>query len=101
MLFQPHLYSRTKLLFNDFVSVLSAVDHVYVLPIYRARLEDTSVTSEEELVSAITAAGGTADRLESLSDIPEFVESLTDTKTIVVNMGAGDAFAQLDKVRFV
>lgn len=101
MLFQPHLYSRTKLLFNDFVKVLSAVDHVYVLPIYRARLEDTSVTSEEELVSAITAAGGTADRLESLSDIPEFVESLTDTKTIVVNMGAGDAFAQLDKVRFV
>ncbi len=101
MLFQPHLYSRTKLLFNDFVKVLSAVDHVYVLPIYRARLEDTSVTSEEELVSAITAVGGTADRLESLSDIPEFVESLTDTKTIVVNMGAGDAFAQLDKVRFV
>lgn len=101
MLFQPHLYSRTKLLFNDFVSVLSAVDHVYVLPIYRARLEDTSVTSEEELVSAITAAGGKADRLDSLSDISEFVESLTDTKTIVVNMGAGDAFAELDKVRFV
>lgn len=101
MLFQPHLYSRTKLLFNDFVSVLSAVDRVYVLPIYRARLEDTSVTNEEELVNAITAAGGKADRLESLSDIPEFVESLTGTKTIVVNMGAGDAFAELDKVRFV
>lgn len=98
MLFQPHLYSRTKLLFDDFVAILKDVDDVRVLPIYKARLEDTTVTSEQELVDAINAAGGNAQRIESLADIPAFIDGLTDSKTIVVNMGAGDAFAELNKV---
>jgi UDP-N-acetylmuramate--alanine ligase len=96
MLFQPHLYSRTKALLNEFVSVLKTVDEVYVLPIYKARLEDTTVIDEERVVDAICQSGGNAKRLHSLSDIPAFVESVTSPSTVIINMGAGNAFEQLD-----
>jgi UDP-N-acetylmuramate-alanine ligase len=74
---------------------------VYILPIYRARLEDTTVTSEDELVTAINNAGGNAHKLDSLEKIKSFVESLEDKKTVVLNIGAGNAFEALDTVSFV
>ena len=37
LVFQPHTYSRTKLLFNDFVEVLSKVEHLYLYKTYAAR----------------------------------------------------------------
>jgi UDP-N-acetylmuramate--alanine ligase len=96
MLFQPHLYSRTKALFDDFVSVLSIVDHVYILPIYRARQEDTTVVNEKELLDAIVSKGGSAS-LCSLGEIKEKVESWQDTSYVIVNMGAGNAFEEINK----
>lgn len=98
MLFQPHLYSRTKALLPDFVNVLKDVDEVHLLPIYRARLEDTSIINEDVVITAINQAGGNAKRLLSLADIPACVESITDPMSVIVNMGAGNAFEELSKV---
>lgn len=100
MLFQPHLYSRTKALFNDFVEVLKDVGEVCILPIYKARLEDISGVDEDMLVEAINQRGGNAKRLLNLTDIPSYVESLEDSKTVVVNMGAGNAFEEINKIKF-
>ncbi len=101
MLFQPHLYSRTHALLNDFATVLADVDEVCVLPIYKARLEDTSIINEDIVVKAINDKGGNAKKLESLSDIPAYIESVTDSHTVIVNMGAGNAFEELHKVTLV
>jgi UDP-N-acetylmuramate--alanine ligase len=101
MLFQPHLYSRTRAFFDDFVSVLKGVDEVYILPIYKARIEDTSVINEDIVVDAINQAGGNAKKLASLSDIPACIESMSATHTVIINMGAGDAFKELSKVTLV
>jgi UDP-N-acetylmuramate--alanine ligase len=98
MLFQPHLYSRTKALLPEFVDVLKEVDEVHILPIYRARLEDTSIINEDSVVMAINQAGGNAKKFESLADIPAYVESITNPATVIVNMGAGNAFEELNKV---
>ena len=98
MLFQPHLYSRTKALLDDFVSVLKGVDEVFILPIYKARLEDTSSMSEDIVVDAINQAGGHARKLESLAEIPAYIESVTNMRSVIVNMGAGDAFQEVNKV---
>lgn len=98
MLFQPHLYSRTKALLSDFVNVLKGVDEVFILPIYRARLEDTSIINEDVVVEAINNAGGHAKRLESLADVPACIESVTRPRSVIVNMGAGNAFQELSKV---
>ncbi len=99
--FQPHLYSRTKALLPYFVEVLKDVDQVFVLPIYKARLEDTSVINEDIVVEEINKAGGHAEKISSLGEIPDKIESITDTKTVVVNMGAGNAFEEVNKVHFV
>jgi UDP-N-acetylmuramate--alanine ligase len=101
MFFQPHLHSRTKALLPQFVSVLKDVDELYVLPIYRARLEDTSIISETEVISLINEAGGNAKLLSSLSLIPATIESMTNAKTVIVNMGAGDAYQQLSNITLV
>ncbi len=101
MLFQPHLYSRTKALLSDFVTVLKDVDEVYILPIYKARQEDDTIINEDVVVDAINQAGGSARRLASLADIPACVESVTNMHTVIVNMGAGDAFREINKVTFV
>lgn len=100
MLFQPHLYSRTKALLPDFANVLSDVDEVYILPIYKARLEDDTVISQDIVVDAINASGGNAKKLESLSEITSLVNNYKREKAIIVNMGAGDAFREIDNVDF-
>lgn len=101
MFFQPHLYSRTKAFLDDFVKILKEVDEVYILPIYRARLEDTSIINEDAVIDAINAAGGNAKRLESLSDMPACIEGVKDDHSVIINMGAGNAFEELGKVTLV
>ena len=47
VVFQPHTYSRTKELFTDFITALSAANKVVLLPIYAAReVDDGSITSD-------------------------------------------------------
>jgi UDP-N-acetylmuramate--alanine ligase len=98
MLFQPHLYSRTKAFLNDFADVLATVDEVYILPIYKARLEDTVGINEDIVVDAINSRGGHAKKLATLSDIPACIESVDNPRAVIVNMGAGNAFEELHKV---
>lgn len=101
MLFQPHLYSRTKVLLQEFVEVLKEVDEVDILPIYKARLEDTSIISEQIVADEINKAGGNAKVVLSLSDIPQLIESMEREKTVIINMGAGNAFEEVNKVSFI
>lgn len=100
MLFQPHLYSRTKALLDNFVSVLKEVDEVHILPIYKARAEDDTVISEDIVVTAINQSGGAATKMASLGEVSSFVSSYDKEKSIIVNMGAGNAFEELNKVHF-
>jgi UDP-N-acetylmuramate--alanine ligase len=94
--FQPHLHSRTKAFFEEFGEVLKEADFVSMMPIYKARLEtDLSVTSEN-VRDLIIKKGGHAESLVSIKDMPARIMEITDPKTIVLNIGAGDAFAELN-----
>lgn len=101
MLFQPHLYSRTKALLSDFVDVLKDVDEVYVLPIYKARVEDTTGINEQMVVDAINLAGGNAHVCASLEDVSGIIEAYHQEHGVIVNMGAGNAFEEVNKVAFI
>ena len=52
-IFQPHTYTRTKALFNDFAKVLSKVDRVILTDIYAAREKDTGLVSSKDLAEKI------------------------------------------------
>ncbi len=101
MLFQPHLYSRTKALLSDFAEVLSEVDEVYILPIYKARLEDDTVINQDIVIEAINTKGGNAKKLDSLSDVAPLVRAYARDKSVIINMGAGNAFEEINTIDFI
>lgn len=90
--FQPHLYSRTKLLLSDFAEALSLADRVMVAKIYAAREPFDPTVKEEKLVELINAKVGK----NIASFVSDFVSLEQDLKTeskirdMVIVMGAGD-----------
>lgn len=99
--FQPHLYSRTKLFLSSFADVLNTSDHVYLMPIYAAREEDDGTITSEMLAQKIRDLGGNVTVLESKLALAPTIEAIDDPNAIVVNIGAGDAYAELSKLYFV
>jgi UDP-N-acetylmuramate--alanine ligase len=87
--FQPHLFSRTKSLLNEFATAFGDVDEVHILPIYPARESfDPSITSEM-LVEKIHNT--------SSHYIPTFIEAeekiqTYGSDTVLITMGAGDIY---------
>lgn len=103
IVFQPHLYSRTKILFDEFSKSFSLADKVLVLPIYFAREESDGTISSDSLVEEINKhnnipPNGTGQVAESFSDFESLEKYLEaqlpsmDDKNIIVTMGAGEAF---------
>lgn len=90
VVFQPHTYSRTHDLFNDFVVALGKADEVLLVPIYAAREENESGVSSEQLAQAVTTAGGKAQFFHTLPAAAQHVKESVDSHNVVIVMGAGD-----------
>ena len=99
VIFQPHLYSRTKALFGDFAKSFKGADRVLVLPIYFAREEpDESITSEK-LAKAISENGEDARAFSTFPLAEEAVKALNlGSKEVFVSMGAGEAHKVTERV---
>lgn len=95
IVFQPHLYSRTKILFDEFSKSFSLADKVLVLPIYFAREESDGTISSDSLVEEINKHSKNAESFSDFKSLEEYLEaqllSMND-KDIIVTMGAGEAF---------
>jgi len=101
VLFQPHLYSRTKALFDDFVKCFKGADQVLLLPIYFAReAKDESISSEKLAeVIKLTTSNQNVQAFASFELAENFVKSLNlGPKDVFVTMGAGEAYKVADKV---
>jgi UDP-N-acetylmuramate--alanine ligase len=99
VLFQPHLYSRTKALFNDFAKCFKGADNIYLLPIFFAReVKDESISSEK-LASAISLAGDRAKAFPDFATAEIFIKDLNlGENDVFVTMGAGEAYKVAEKV---
>lgn len=93
-IFQPHLYSRTKLLFQDFVKSFSYCDVLLVLPIYAARENKDEAISSEKLVAAIQKKNKniTIQYIASLHAAFYEAKKYNHNKVVVITMGAGESF---------
>jgi UDP-N-acetylmuramate--alanine ligase len=90
VVFQPHLYSRTRLFAAEFGTALGLADEVVVLDVYGAR-EDP----EPGVTGAVVAAAVPPDTAEvhyepSFDRVPALVAGLVGEGDVVVTMGAGD-----------
>ncbi|MFA5997340.1 MAG: UDP-N-acetylmuramate--L-alanine ligase [Candidatus Paceibacterota bacterium] len=96
VVFQPHLYSRTKLLLDDFAKSFSDANEVIVAPIYAAREENDPTISAEILAQHIIDEQKVPGlRVWAMLDFETIEKYLRETETIndvVVTMGAGDIF---------
>ena len=91
--FQPHTFSRTKLLFEEFASSFQDVNTLILTDIYASKREafDSSISSKD-LANAITSPTDVL-YLPSLSDVVQYVHKKQfDANTILVTMGAGDVY---------
>lgn len=90
LVFQPHTYSRTEKLFDDFVEALSLADKIFVLPIYAARKESGSSVSHEKIVNELLKMEKAADTLNSFEEAQKVLEKAVTKDDVVLIMGAGD-----------
>lgn len=86
--FQPHTYTRTKALFDDFVRELKKADQVVLAEIYAARERNTIGISSADLAAQIPGAVF----CETLPEVTEYLRENAREGDVVITMGAGDIF---------
>ncbi len=87
--FEPHLFSRTKMLFKEFSECFTDADQVCVLPIYPAREVFDSTISSEMLVDEIFKHHTSAHFLPSFAEAKKYLARNGDKDTIILCTGAG------------
>lgn len=87
VVFQPHLYSRTKAFAAEFARALDSADEVFVLDVYGAREQPIPGVSG---ISIAERVGAPVHYLPDFSAVPEAVAAAAGPGDVVVTMGAGD-----------
>lgn len=86
--FQPHTYSRTKALFDDFVAELKKPDVLVLAEIYAAREQNVLGISSADLAAQIPGSYF----CETLQAVTAQLKELIRPGDLVLTMGAGDIF---------
>ncbi len=92
VVFHPHLYSRTKLLFEDFVKSFDLADSVLILPIYAAREKEDKSISSKKLATAISKRGVSAKAVGSFEEAEKTLLKETGPQDLILTIGAGDVY---------
>ena len=89
VIFQPHTYSRTKTLLDDFANALINFDHIIVLDIYAAREKNIYNISSKDLVDKINSLGKNAKYISDFNECVKYVKNNIEKNDIVITLGAG------------
>jgi UDP-N-acetylmuramate--alanine ligase len=87
--FQPHRYSRTESLFNDFVDVLKMADQVLLLDIYAAGETEIQGISSLSLAEAVNQIRQNPVKLVGNSTIEDILEDMVQDGDVILFQGAG------------
>jgi UDP-N-acetylmuramate--alanine ligase len=91
LVFQPHRYTRTRDLLDDFATVLSAADVVIVLDVYAAGEAPIAGADGRAIARAVRTRGAVEPVfVESLDALQPVLESLLEDGDLLLTMGAGD-----------
>ena len=90
VIFQPHTYTRTKALMDDFAKALSLADEVILADIYAAREKNEVGVSSGDLAEKIRLSGGRVNYIRSFEEIEDFVLKNVQEGDLLITMGAGD-----------
>ena len=97
-LFQPHTYSRTKALWQQFISCFSQANEVVYLPIFSAREDPIGQITSQNLCRAARRLGYNATYCADFDEAVEYVGKTASRGDIVLVLGAGDIVKIVDKL---
>jgi UDP-N-acetylmuramate--alanine ligase len=88
--FQPHRYTRTRDLFEDFVKVLSSADALVLAEVYAAGEQPIVAADGRSLAHALRVLGKVEPVfVEDVADMPATITTLVKDGDVVITMGAG------------
>ena len=86
--FQPHTYTRTKALFDDFIIQLKKADHLVLAEIYAARERNVYGISSKDLMAQIPGSV----YCKTLPQVTDYLRSIAEEGDLILTVGAGDIF---------
>lgn len=95
--FQPHTYTRTKTLFDEFTHCFEDTDELILMDIYAAREKDTGLVSSDELGDAIRKTGLKCINVHSHDEAANYLKENTKDGDLILTVGAGDVVIVGDK----
>ncbi len=103
-IFQPHRYSRTKHLMNNFNDSFEFVDHLIITDIYSAGEKKIPGVNAADLAKSIAKCSSfPVDYIADLNDVVKYLTKIVRSKDLVITIGAGDVYRVgelfIDKVR--
>ena len=89
-IFQPHTYTRTKMLLDSFAEAFKDADRIIIADIYAARELDKGEIHSRDLAQRIKDKGSDGIYLGSFKEIESFILNETRDDDVVLTMGAGN-----------
>ena len=94
VIFQPHTYSRTKLLMEDFIEVLRGVNNLIIYKTYPAR----EYYDEEGAAKTLADNIGGCLYFETLKELKLWIKRMVKERDTILFLGAGDIYFVAKKV---
>ncbi len=95
--FQPHTYSRTRALVDDFAAAFGDADHVIVTEVFAARERDALGVSGKEIVERMRQPD--ARFIAALDAVAEFLARQLRAGDVLITLGAGDVYRVGEAIR--
>ncbi len=92
VVFQPHRYTRTKFLYNEFASVLSKADEIILLPIYPAGEKPILGISSELIYNKLLNYNSNVRIFSTKEEVCDYLKNYKDSDVIIITLGAGDVY---------
>ena len=89
VIFQPHTYSRTKELLDDFAKALLGFNNIIITDIYAAREKNIYNISSMDLVNKLNSLGKKSIYIKNFDEIASYIKERACPNDIVLTMGAG------------
>ncbi len=89
VVFQPHRYTRTKILIREFIKVLSKVDYLFLLETYSAGEKIIKGATSKDIYSKILKNNKNTTYLKNIGDLNKLMKPHTMYQNTIVFMGAG------------
>ncbi len=91
-IFQPHTYSRTRALVNEFAKSFEFADQVIFLPIYASARETPDPTISSQILAHTTAQFHPRSYFLTPQDLGDFLLHHLNPPTVIFTLGAGDIY---------